>query len=161
MSEPTIPQAVEIGRVIRDARLQLGYENRAQLVNSRPLKGKITAEGLRKIEAGERVPRLETIEELGNKLGLSKRRIKALQKIALETNIGRVTRRAGNVDVRFEIDGKPIRLTRLPAKKKVEGFVREVVDELTGLIDRIGGSQQDQDYFRRHARDVLIKRLEA
>lgn len=160
MGEAIGREAIQIGRTIHDARIEAGYDTRPDFVNSRPLKGKITAEGLRKIEAGERIPRLETIEQIGRKLGLSNRRIKELQKMALSKNIERVTRRAGNVNVRFEIEGKQVHLTRLPAQKKVEGFVREVVEELVGLVERIGGSQQDQDYFRRHARSTLIKRLE-
>ena len=150
-----------IGAVIRDARLRAGYESRNQFVESVPLKGKLTAEGLRKIEAGERVPRMETIETLGRKLGFSDRRIRQLQKISLESNVVRAARRAGNVDVTVHMEGKPIHVSRLPPRRKVDGFVQEVVQELSGYIDLMGGSTDDVEYFRRKAKEVLLRRLTA
>lgn len=155
----TIPQAVEIGRVFEAARLSHGYTSRASLVETKKLRSKITQEGLRKIERGERVPRLENIRLLSEVLGLSERRTKALEKLALEANIQRVTRRAGNATVDFKIEGKPVKLFALPPKRKVEHVVREIVEELSQIVYKYGVMDEDVEHFRRHARHSLLKRM--
>lgn len=159
MTTSTIPQAKEIGDIIMSARLAKGYESRAQLVETKRIKSKLTQEGLRKIENGERVPRLENIRLLAETLGLSGRKIKKMEQLALEANIQRVTRRAGNATVTFEIEGKPVKMFALPPRKKTEAFVRDVVSELVSVVDKYGVMEKDVEHFRRSARNVLLKRL--
>lgn len=154
-----IPQAKIIGEMLMDARLKKGYRSRAQLVDTRRLRNKITQEGLRKIEHGERVPRLENIRLLAETLGLSKKKTKEMETLALEANIQRVTRRAGNATVSFEIEGKPLKMFALPPHRKTEKFVREAVVELVGIVDKYGVLDQDLEHFRRTARNVLLKRM--
>jgi len=150
-----------IGDVIKNARLKAGYDSRSQFVESVPLRGKLTAEGLRKIEAGERVPRMVTLERLGRQLGFSERRIRELQKLSLESNVVRAARQAGNVDVTVHMEGKPIHVSRLPPRRKVDGFIQEVVQELTMYIGLMGGSEDDVRFFREKAREALLRRLNA
>jgi transcriptional regulator with XRE-family HTH domain len=157
--DTVIPQAREIGEVLMQARLEHGYESRASLTETRKLRTKLTPEGLRKIERGERVPRLENLRLLCETLGISDRRAKKLERLALEANVQRVTRRAGNATVTFEIEGKPVKVFALPPRRKTEAFVRGVVGELVSLVDKYGLLEKDVDHFRRHARNVLLKRL--
>lgn len=154
-----IPQAREIGTALMQARLEHGFSSRASLVETRKLKTKITQEGLRKIERGERVPRLENLRLLCETLGISERRAHQLERLALEANIKRVTRRAGNATVTFEIEGRPVKMFALPPKSRTESFVRDVVGELVGLVDKYGILEKDVEHFRRSARNVLLKRL--
>lgn len=156
-----IPQAVEIGRTIETARLANGYESRQQLVDTRKLKNKITQEGLRKIEKGERVPRLENLQMLCEALGISARKTKELEKLALEANVKRVAKRSGNATIEFKIEGKPMKIFALPPKRKTESFVREVVTDLVRIVDRYGVLPQDIEHFTRHARSVLLSKLNA
>jgi len=158
MNEATT-QAEAIGRVIKQARLDQGYTSRASLVETRRLKGVLTQEGLRKIEGGERVPRLENLHALATVLGLGPRKIRELEKLALEASIKRVTRRAGNASVSFSINGKPVRINALPPKKKVEKYVREVVERLVVLVSKYGVLDQDVEHFRRHSRHILLSKL--
>ena len=151
--------ALEIGRTIREARLDMGYTTRASLVETRPLKGKITQEGLRKIEQGERVPRFENLDLIARTLGLSKHKVKELKELALRTSIARVTHQMSNADVTFEIEGRPMRVTALPPKRNAEAFVREAVEELLKLVDKYGVLPADLVPFRRHARNILLHKL--
>jgi transcriptional regulator with XRE-family HTH domain len=157
--DPQIPQAKIIGDAIMEARLANGYRSRASLVDTKKLKSKITQEGLRKIEHGQRVPKLENLRLLAETLGISQRKIRELEKLALEANIQRATRRAGNATVSFEIEGKPIKLFALPPKRKTEAFVRRTVDELVRVVNRYGVLPKDTEHFRRHARSILLRRL--
>ena len=157
--DTTIPQARTIGAAIMEARLAAGYQSRASLVETKKLRSKLTQEGLRKIEHGQRVPRLENIRLLGETLGLSQRKLKELERLAMEANIARTVRRSGNATVTFEIEGKPVKLFALPPKRKTERFVREVVGELVKVVNRYGVMEQDVEHFRRHARSALLKRL--
>lgn len=153
-------QATQIGDTIRKLRLDGGYTSRASLVDSRPLKGKITQEGLRKIEAGERVPRLETLHRLTTALGASPSTVKRLETLALRTSIERATRRAGNVKVHFSIQGKPMDVESLPPKRKTEAFVRKTVSDLIEVAERLGLiADEDDEYFRQHARHIILKNL--
>jgi transcriptional regulator with XRE-family HTH domain len=154
-----IPQAKEIGEAIMQARLEHGYNSRASLVETRKLKTRITQEGLRKIERGERVPRLENLRLLCETLGISRSRTKQLESLALDAVIQRVARRAGNATVTFEIEGRPLKVFALPPKRKTEAFVRDVVRELVSVVDKYGLLDKDVEHFRRHARNVLLKRL--
>lgn len=157
--EAVIPQAKEIGEVIMQARLEHGYNSRASLVETRKLKTKITQEGLRKIERGERVPRLENLRLLCETLGISDCKSRQLERLALEANVQRVVRRAGNATVTFEIEGRPLKVFSLPPRRKTEIFVRDVVKELVSVVDKYGILEKDVEHFRRHARNVLLKRL--
>lgn len=154
-----IPQAKLIGDEIMQTRLMSGYTSRAGLVETKKLRGKITQEGLRKIEHGERVPRLENLQLLCEVLGISKRKTKEMEKLALEANIQRVARRAGNVTVTFEIEGKPVKMFALPPKRKTEMFVRDVVGNLVKVVEKYGVLEADIDHFRRHARAALLRQL--
>lgn len=154
-----IPQAKIIGDEIMTSRLAHGYETRSSFVESRKLKGKLTQEGLRKIEHGERVPRLENLRLLCETLGISKKKTKEMERLALEANIQRVARRAGNATVTFEIEGKPIKIQALPPKRKTEAFVRDAVSELVMMVDKYGVMEADVDHFRRFARSALLRRL--
>lgn len=152
--------AIEIGRTIREARLNKGYSNRSAFVQTRKLSGKITGEGLRKIEEGERVPKFHNLRLLADALDLSDDVVRSMEKKALKTNVERVTRRAGNIPVSFKIDGEPMKIATLPPHRKVEGFARDVVEELVKLVDKYGVLPEDLVHFRRHARHVLLKRLD-
>jgi transcriptional regulator with XRE-family HTH domain len=153
--------AQEIGKIIRDARIDKGFPTRASLVGSRPLKGKITQEGLRKIEQGERVPRFENLELIARTLGLSDKSVKKLERLALQTSIARATRQAGNVDVSFRIEGRPMKVMALPPKRKTEAFVRGAVEDLLKVVNKYGVLPEDLEHFRSHARDILLKKLSA
>jgi hypothetical protein len=152
--------AVEIGKTIRQARIDHGFKSRAALVGTRKLKGKITQEGLRKIEQGERVPRLENLRALAETLEIGSKNIRKLERMALEANVARVTRRAGNATVTFQIEGKPLRIDALPPKRKMENFVRGTVTQLVDVVNKYGILDADVDHFRRHARSILLKQLE-
>lgn len=154
-----LTQAKIIGEMIKDARLKNGYDSRAQLVGTKKIRARLTQEGLRKIEHGQRVPRLENIRLLAATLGISERKTKQMERLALEANVQRVTRRAGNANVTFQIEGRPIKMFALPPHAKTETFVRETVGELVKLIDRYGVMSKDVEHFRRHARNVLLKRM--
>lgn len=156
-----IPQAIEIGRAIETARLANGYESRQQLVDTRKLRNKITQEGLRKIEKGERVPRLENLQMLCDALGISGKKTKELAKLAVEANVKRLARRAGNATITFQLEGKPIKVFALPPKRKMESFVREVVTDLVSVVDKYGVLPQDIEHFTRHARSILLRKLTA
>ena len=151
-------QAAVIGRTIMQARVDAGYSRNA-LVHTRKLKGRITGEGLRKIEQGERVPRFENIKLLGDVLGLSDHKIRELQHLALEKNVERVTKRSGNASVTFQIHGKPVKVEALPPKRKTEAFVRSVVEDLIKIVDKYGVMREDLEHFRRHARNQMFKHL--
>ena len=151
--------AQEIGRIIREARLGAGFSTRASLVESRPLKGKITQEGLRKIEQGERVPRFKNLDLIARTLGLSKKKVKGLEELALRTAVARVTHQVANSDVTFEIEGKPMAVKALPPKRKSEEYVRASVEDLLKLVDGYGVLAADLAHFRRMARHILLKRL--
>jgi transcriptional regulator with XRE-family HTH domain len=154
--------AVEIGETIKKMRIDKGYESRSSFVESRTLKNKITQEGLRKIEAGERVPKIDTLRRLTKALGASSRVVKQLERLALEKHVERATRRAGNVDVKFSIEGKSVEVTTLPTKKRTEDFVRRTVDDLIEIGNRLGITDgQDEKYFRQHARNILLRNLAA
>lgn len=157
----TCVQAEAIGRVIKQARLDNGFKSRASLVETKKLKGVLTQEGLRKIEGGERVPKLENLHALAGVLGLGVQVTKALEKLALEANIKRVTRRAGNASVSFIIDGKPVKIEALPPKRKVEKYVREVVDKLVVVVAKYGVLEADLQHFRMNARHILLSNLKA
>lgn len=161
MSKPINNVAVEIGETLRKARLDRGYESRASLVETRKLRGKIGSEGLRKIEAGERIPRLENLRILGEALGLPERKIKELEKKALVVNVERQVRKAGNVNATVHITGTPVRVEALPPRRKVEAYARKTVNDLIVLADRMGWFQieQDREWFRRHARSTLLRNL--
>lgn len=152
--------AVEIGRAIREARLDHGFKSRAALVETKKLKGKITQEGLRKIEQGERVPRLENLRSLADALLIGPKKTRALEKMALEANVVRMARRAGNATVTFQIEGKPLRVDSLPPKRKTESFVREAVSNLVAVVNKYGILDADVEHFRRHARSILLKQLD-
>jgi len=158
MNEATT-QAEAIGRVIKQARLDQGYQSRSSLVGTKGLKGVITQEGLRKIEGGERVPRLENLHALASVLGLGPKKTRELEKLALEASIKRVTRRAGNAPVTFSIDGKAVRLDVLPPKRKVEKYVRETVEQLISLVAKYGLLDEDIKHFRMNARHILLSKL--
>lgn len=150
----------EIGTTLRDARLERGYQHRTDLAGTRKLKGKITAEGIRKIEESERVPKLETLKIIGDTLGLNTKTMKKLERAALKMAVTRSIRRQGNVDVSFRIEGEPVKLFAVPPARKVESFVRETIEDLVILLDKYGCAEQDQDHFRRHGRAILLKKLE-
>jgi transcriptional regulator with XRE-family HTH domain len=153
--------AQEIGRIIREARLDKGFSTRASLVESRPLKGKLTQEGLRKIEQGERIPRFKNLDLIARTLGLSKKKIRELEDLALRTSIERVTRQVSNSSVSFEIDGKPMTVKSLPPKRQIEFFVRGTVEELLKVVDKYGVLPDDLEHFRRVARTIILKKLSA
>jgi transcriptional regulator with XRE-family HTH domain len=153
------PDAVEIGKEVMRLRLDRGYTSRVSLVESRPLKNKLTEEGLRKIEAGERVPRVETLHRICKALGLSARKTKILEKRALEKVVERAARRSGNIAVKIEIEGSPVFVPRLPPPRKVETFVRDSVTDLVEIVRLYGVMERDLDHFRMHARAVLHRKL--
>lgn len=136
-----------------------GFHSRASLVETRKLRGVITQEGLRKIEGGERVPRLENLQALASVLGLGPKKTKELEKLALEANVLRASKRSGNASISFIINGKPLRVEPLPPKRKVEKFVREAVDVLVNLVTKYGVMDADVHHFRMNARHVLLSHL--
>lgn len=154
--------AREIGNVLRDARIGSGNTSRNAFAQQVKIRGKITGEGIRKIEEGERIPRLENIRLLGEACGLSKTKIKALEKKALEVNVKRVTKRAGNATVEVKIDGKPLRVVALPPHRKAELFTRTTVNSLIEVLAKLGvDNPKDIEYFTRHARSTILKNLSA
>lgn len=156
----TNAQAQEIGNTIRQLRLEGGYDSRSSFIGTKSLKGKLTQEGLRKIESGERVPKMETLHRLTHALGASPEVVKKLEHLALEKSIERATRRAGNVSVQFAIDGQMLDVSALPTKKQTEDFVRKTVDDLIEVTKRLGmDGPDDEKYFRQRARAVLLRNL--
>lgn len=153
--------AVEIGEVIRKARVDQGFKSRKQLTDTRKLKKKIGPEGLRKIEAGERVPKIENLQLIGEALGLGPRKIKELETMALKVGVERATRKAGNVDATVTIRGRPVHITSLPPKRKAEDYARRSTNDLIELGDRLGwfANPQDKEYFRRYSRAILLKNM--
>lgn len=149
----------EIGRVFEEARRDKGF-SRAELVQTAVLKGRMTTEGLRKIEMGERVPRFQNIRRLGRALGLSQRRIRELERVALEKSVERVAKNVPASSVTFHIQGRPVQTLQAPTHRKAEAFVRNVVQELSSLVDKYGVMPEDVDHFRRHARAVLHQKME-
>lgn len=156
----SLTTAQKIGKVIYQNRLNQGFKHRSDLVDTASVKGRLTQEGLRKIEQGERIPRLENLELLGKALNLSKKKVQELEEMALEENIKRVTRRAGNAPVEFKIHGHALKMTALPPTRKTEAFVRETVSDLIKLVEKYGIMAEDVEHFRRHARGILTKKLE-
>lgn len=152
--------AIRIGKAVRNARIDAGYTNRSEFVRTGKLKGKLTGEGLRKIEDGERIPRLENLRLLGEALGMSKKTVKDLERAAMTQAIERAVRSAGNADVEVKILGAPLRLLRLPVTRKVETFVREIVTELLSAVEKYGVMEEDINHFRRYARSSLLRHLE-
>lgn len=161
MPTQTNATATRIGDFIFQARRDAGFKSRASLVESSRLKGRVTQEWLRKIEAGERVPKLENLRLLGEALGLGIRKIKQLEKMALGEQVKRVTRRAGNVAATIQIEGVPIHVERLPPKKKAEAFARKSTEEIMALAERLGWFKipEDREWFRRHSRQVLLRNI--
>lgn len=158
----TIPEAVKIGKVIEAARLGAGYKSRAALINAPKIAGKLTGEGLRKIEHGERLPRLDNLRLLSEHIGIPEDKIQEMEKLVLKKSIERAARKAGNAQILFFLDGKPVRVTRLPAKKKAEEFARDVVAELELLGEKLGwwAIAEDKEWFRKQARNIILKKLE-
>lgn len=154
-----IEQELNIGTVLRNARLDAGYTTRVEFVETAPLKGKLTDEGLRKIEEGERVPRCENIRRIARAAGLSDEMTRRLEQLALTKSVERVTRRgAGNASVTVHIEGTPVKVAALPPRKEVETFLRAAVNETVELAKRYG-TLQDEAAFRRRARANLYKLL--
>lgn len=153
--------ATEIGNTLRQARLDMGYTSRATAVETKKLKGRITQEGLRKIEHGERIPKLENLQRLAETFGLSQKKTQELVRGALEANIKRAAKRAGNATVTFQIEGRPVRVHALPPNRKVEAFVRETVEKLLGRMEKYQVRPEDLVDFRMHARAILLKQLRA
>lgn len=153
--------AVEIGRIIKNARLRQGYVSRASLVDTKTLRGKITGEGLRKIEEGERVPRMENIRLLAKALKLDENPVlvRKLENLAVRQYVTRAARKAGNCAIEFKINGTPMQVLPLPPKRKSEAFVRAVVEDLVKIVDKYGVMQEDLEHFRRHARAQILSRL--
>jgi hypothetical protein len=155
------PTAIEIGKVLKNARLDSNNTSRRQFVQKKELKGKITSEGVRKIEEGERVPKLENIRLLAGALNLPKKQVKRLEDMALKKTVERATRKAGNISVTFKIAGEPMLIQRLPPKRKAEMFARDVVQDLIPVLGKLGVEiPEDIDLFRRTARSMVLKRLE-
>lgn len=154
--------ALKIGRALRSARIDKGHSSRRAFVHgSAVLKNHITPEGVRKIEFGERVPKLENIRLLCKALDLPEKQMKDLEKMAMEVSVERVARRAGNANITFRIQGEPLRIQRLPPKKKAEEFARAVVSDLIPFLLKIGVEiPDDLDYFRRVARSAILARME-
>lgn len=150
---------VSIGKILRNARIDKGYHSRSSLVETKGLKGRLTHEGLRKIEAGERVPRLENLRAIAEALGLKEVAIRRLERMALQSKVSTVARKAGNASISFAIDGKPFRVESLPPRRKTEHFVRGAVTELLDVVRKYGILEADEEHFRRHARAILLKRL--
>lgn len=158
----TIPEAVKIGKIIEAARLEKKFNSRAALIDQPKIKGKLTGEGLRKIEHGERLPRLDNLRLLTEYLGVPEPKIQEMEKLVLKKSIERAARKAGNAQILFFLDGKPIRITRLPSKKKAEDFTRSVITELEALGEKLGwwAIAEDKEWFRKQARAIILKKLE-
>ncbi len=148
-----------IGRALEDARLSKGFTTRSELVSQQKLKGKLTQEGLRKIEIGERIPRLETLRLLAKVLGLKRSVMKPLEHEALKTNIMRTVKKTGNATVSFSLDGVPVKMWALPPKKKTEQFVRGTVTAMLKRLEKYGLSEQDLASIRMELREVLYSQL--
>jgi transcriptional regulator with XRE-family HTH domain len=152
--------SLEIGKVLLEARQKKGYSRNA-LVHTKKLKGKITGEGLRKIEYGERIPKFPTLRLLADTLGISDGRLRQLEKIALEKQVERLAKKTGREKVTFQIEGKPIRMLHIRADKHLEDKVRNVVEDMAKIVDMYGVMDEDVAHFRRHARTVLLKQFSA
>lgn len=150
----------EIGKVLMRARQDKGYSRNA-LVQTKKLKGKITGEGLRKIEYGERIPRFETLRLLAETLGISDRNIRNLERQALEKTVERIAKKTGREKVTFQVEGRAVRLLATPSSSQLENRVRSAIEDLTKLVDVYGVMKEDVAHFRRHARSVLIKQFSA
>lgn len=149
----------EIGQVIEEARKKAGY-SRDEFVQTAVMKGKMTSEGLRKIEKGERIPRFHNIRRLGRALGLDEKSVRELERKALEKNVERVAKNVPASSVTFQIKGRAMQTVKSPTTKKAEMFVRGAVDDLVRLVDKYGVMPEDLVHFRQHARSVLHKKLE-
>jgi hypothetical protein len=151
-----------IGKELKNARIDSGYTKRRQFVAKSELKNKITPEGVRKIEEGERIPKLENIRMLCSALSLPKKKEKELENLALKASVSRVVRRAGNAKVTFRIEGVPVQIQRLPPKKKAEEFARDVVSDIIPFLNVLGVEiPEDIENFRRVARKAILDRLVA
>lgn len=156
---PVTPEAKIIGKTITKARLAAGYDNRVDLVETRVLRGKLTSEGLRKIEDALRTPRVETVQNLCRALSIPAKTEKHLKRLAVQAAVKRAARRAGNIDVKVKVGGQALALWHLPPTKKIERFVRDVVTDVTRLMDRIGIPDQDIDFVRKSTRGILHAHL--
>lgn len=163
MQKESAAAALKIGRTVRDARLDAGYDTRASFLDTVKMKKKLTEEGLRKIEAGDRVPRLETLRRLCGALGLSTPTCKNLEELALRTNLERAAVQAGNGGCVVQVRGKVISARPAQAQPQQEEFVRKSVDEIMEVVGQMGGfaTPDMKSYFRRHTRRVLLSNLNA
>lgn len=150
----------EIGQVLMKARMDKGYSRNA-LVHTKKLEGKITGEGLRKIEHGERIPKFATIRLLAQTLGLSDRNIRALERQALEKTVERITKKSGREKVTFQVEGRAVRQVTSPTDADLENRMRLAIEDLAKIVDRYGVMKEDIAHFRRHARGVLIQKFSA
>jgi len=151
----------EIGKVLKQAREEAGYSRNA-LVQTKKLKGKITGEGLRKIEYGERIPRFETLRLLAEALGISDRNIRALEKTALEKTVERTVKKLGREKVTFQVEGRPVKMAiSNVSSSKVVNQVRQAIEDMTKIVNLYGVMAEDVAHFRRHARTVLLKQFSA
>lgn len=153
--------AKNIGAEIRNTRIRRGFVTRAAFLKEAGLN--LTQEGLRKIEAGERVPKLENLRRIGEVLRISPRRLKELETLALAFKVERVTRKAGNVTATVRIDGKPLRVESLPTQRKTEEFARKTTEEIMALAERLGWFKipEDRDWFRRHTRQTILTNIKS
>lgn len=151
-------QEIGIGKVLMNARIEQGYSRNA-LVQTKSLKGKITGEGLRKIEYGERIPRFETLRHLANALGLKEKHIVALERQALEKTVERITKKSHREKVSFQIEGRPVRMVTTQSSSKLENKVRDAVEQMTSVMNLYGLMNEDVAHFRRHARTILLKQF--
>ncbi len=153
--------AQKIGKTVRDARLDAGYETRTSFLETAKMKKKLTEEGLRKIENGERVPRLRNLRLLCAALGLPHNETKGLEDLALRTNLERAAHQAGNEKCVVRVTGKTVSVRPDRAQLQEEEFARKSVNELIELITSMGGfsTEEAETYFRRHARHVLLANL--
>lgn len=153
--------ALKIGKVIEEARIGHGYTSRQSFVDTRRLKGTITQEGLRKIEKGERIPRLENLRRIGQTLGINDRRMKELEELALRENVKRVAKKSDR-QVVLHISGKPMVVNPLPPKKKHEDVTRRAVDRIVeATVDKYGVLPEDIEHFRRYARAIILEELKS
>lgn len=151
--------AVEIGKVFEEARHKRGYSRNA-VVQTKKLRGKLTSEGLRKIEKGERVPRFETIRTLAEAFELPESQIRKLETKALELTVERTAKKLPRSSVSFQVKGAPLRIIQRPkAEKKQEAFVRGVVEELVDMIHKYGVMEADETHFRQFARNTIYKHM--
>lgn len=151
-------QTQSIGDIIRKARETKGLSRNA-LVHSKKLKGKITGEGLRKIEYGERIPRFPTLRMLADALGMSDSRLKQLEEQALEKQAERFAKKAGREKVTFKVQGRHVNLVGSRTHNaELEKRVRGAVEELIPLIDMYGVLMgDDKEHFRPRARQIILK----